>query len=169
MAPGILAIGADSPHSLRCTLTPTRRPQAGCNSGSPGEVMASRCSLAVTWFRSLSVLAAARRLRRLAILCLRVRRRRISGRRLGADMCAPDCRLEFLWCVTSIAQRRVRRPAIHPMATAPSTPIPWAHGPKVDLISPCRALYDLESPASWRFAVCSTRTFVRQILPIQKA
>ncbi len=54
--------------------------------GFPGETNSTRCSLAVR--RSLSVVAeaAARRLRSLATFSARVRRRRISGRRLGADI-----------------------------------------------------------------------------------
>src|ERR1700727_1763569 len=54
--------------------------------GWPGEPMASLCSLAVTRVRSASVLAADSRLRSCTILSFLVRRRRISGRRLGADM-----------------------------------------------------------------------------------
>jgi hypothetical protein len=54
--------------------------------GWPGDKMASLCSLAVMRARSASVLAEAKRLRNWTIFSFRVRRRRISGRRLGADM-----------------------------------------------------------------------------------
>src|ERR1700675_3531430 len=55
-------------------------------SGFPGETKPTRCSLAVRRSLSLEAEAAARRLRSFAIFSARVRRRRISGRRLGADM-----------------------------------------------------------------------------------
>src|SRR5512132_1436943 len=55
-------------------------------SGLPGELNSRRCSLAVRRARSASAVAFSRRLRSCTTLSLRVRRRRISGRRLGADM-----------------------------------------------------------------------------------
>src|SRR5271157_5442330 len=54
--------------------------------GLPGETRPTRCSLAVSRSLSLEAEAAARRLRSLATFSARVRRRRISGRRLGADI-----------------------------------------------------------------------------------
>src|SRR6202158_695856 len=54
--------------------------------GFPGETKATRCSLAVRRSLSVEADAAARRLRSFAIFSARVRRRRIFGRRLGADM-----------------------------------------------------------------------------------
>src|SRR5258708_28224693 len=54
--------------------------------GLPGETKPTRCSLAVRRSLSLEAEAAARRLRNFAIFSARVRRRRISGRRLGADI-----------------------------------------------------------------------------------
>src|SRR5580658_1939253 len=65
-------------------------------SGWPGDRMASLCSLAVMRVLSASVFAAARRLRNWTIFSLRVRRRRISGRRLGADMNPPETNLPDL-------------------------------------------------------------------------
>ncbi len=54
--------------------------------GLPGETKPTRCSLAVRRSLSFEAEAAARRLRSFAIFSARVRRRRISGRRLGADI-----------------------------------------------------------------------------------
>jgi len=54
--------------------------------GMPGETNPTRCNLAVRRSLSAEVDAAARRLRNLATFSARVRRRRISGRRLGADI-----------------------------------------------------------------------------------
>src|SRR5713226_5443341 len=54
--------------------------------GLPGETKPTRCSLAVRRSLSVEAEAAARRLRSFAIFSARVRRRRISGRRLGADI-----------------------------------------------------------------------------------
>jgi hypothetical protein len=54
--------------------------------GWPGDPTASLWSLSVMRVRSASVFAAAKRLRSWTIFSLRVRRRRISGRRLGADI-----------------------------------------------------------------------------------
>jgi hypothetical protein len=55
-------------------------------SGFPGETRPTRCSLAVRRSLSVEAEAAARRLRNFATFSARVRRRRISGRRLGADI-----------------------------------------------------------------------------------
>src|SRR5271157_2276033 len=55
-------------------------------SGFPGETKPTRCSLAVRRSLSFDAEAAARRLRSFVIFSARVRRRRISGRRLGADI-----------------------------------------------------------------------------------
>src|ERR1700686_571924 len=55
-------------------------------SGLPGETHPIRLSFAVRRSLSLEAEAAARRLRSLATFSARVRRRRISGRRLGADI-----------------------------------------------------------------------------------
>jgi len=57
--------------------------------GWPGEAIESLCSFAVRRLRSASLLTADKRLRNWTIFSLRERRRRISGRRLGADMKAP--------------------------------------------------------------------------------
>ena len=65
--------------------TPSRT-QAFLSNGCPGELNSRRCSLAAMRARSASVEAALWRFLSLAIFSLRVRRRRISGRRLGADM-----------------------------------------------------------------------------------
>src|SRR5882757_4588967 len=54
--------------------------------GLPGETKPTRCSLAIRRSLSFEVEAAARRLRSFATFSARVRRRRISGRRLGADI-----------------------------------------------------------------------------------
>src|SRR5277367_5017202 len=74
----------------------TQRPVWGYsafNKGVPGETSPWRSSFARKRVRSVSEEAAARLLRSLRIFSLRVRRRRISGRRLGADMnYAPDLR-----------------------------------------------------------------------------
>jgi hypothetical protein len=71
--------------------------------GCPGDPTESLCSLAVIRDLSASVLARARRLRRCEIFSLRVRRRRISGRRLGADIgCAPG----NFSCRSRIASRK---------------------------------------------------------------
>jgi hypothetical protein len=56
------------------------------SSGVPGEFKPSRLILVVIRFRSVSDEAAVNRFRSFTIFSLRVRRRRISGRRLGADM-----------------------------------------------------------------------------------
>src|SRR5947209_12519216 len=60
--------------------------QSYFTSGCPGDRIANLCSFAVMRVRSASVLAADRRFRSCTIFSFRVRRRRISGRRLGADM-----------------------------------------------------------------------------------
>src|SRR5271155_3346057 len=71
--------------------------------GLPGETNSTRCSLAVRRSLSAETEAAARRLRSLAIFSARVRRRRISGRRLGAD-------IKFsLVCVDGLLQRQSNR------------------------------------------------------------
>jgi hypothetical protein len=57
--------------------------------GFPGETKPTRCSLAVRRSLSMEADAAARRLRSFATFSARVRRRRISGRRLGADISSP--------------------------------------------------------------------------------
>ena len=57
--------------------------------GFPGETKPTRCSLAVRRSLSMEADAAARRLRSFATFSARVRRRRISGRRLGADIRSP--------------------------------------------------------------------------------
>src|SRR6185295_10572998 len=66
-----------------------RRTQAFLSKGCPGELNSRRCSLAAMRVRSASEEAAACRFLSLATFSLRVRRRRISGRRLGADISAP--------------------------------------------------------------------------------
>jgi len=54
--------------------------------GLPGELNSSRCNFAVSFVRSVSAVAFSRRFLSCTIFSLRVRRRRISGRRLGADI-----------------------------------------------------------------------------------
>jgi hypothetical protein len=54
--------------------------------GLPGELNSSRCNFAVSFVRSASAVAFSRRFLSCTIFSLRVRRRRISGRRLGADI-----------------------------------------------------------------------------------
>ncbi|HMC73479.1 MAG TPA: hypothetical protein VKG87_04190, partial [Terriglobales bacterium] len=54
--------------------------------GCPGELRPRRCSFFVTACLSLSDVLIAIRLRRREIFSLRVRRRRISGRREGPDI-----------------------------------------------------------------------------------
>lgn len=66
------------------------RAQAFFSSGCPGEFNPKRCSLPAILVRSASVEAAAWRFFSLAIFSVRVRRRRISGLRLGADIESPD-------------------------------------------------------------------------------
>ena len=56
------------------------------SNGLPGETNPRRWIFAVSRLRSASEVAAARRFRKFLTFSLRVRRRRISGRRLGADM-----------------------------------------------------------------------------------
>jgi hypothetical protein len=68
------------------TLTLRAVPYALLISGMPGEVKPTRCSFAVRRSLSAETEAAARRLRSFKIFSARVRRRRISGRRLGADI-----------------------------------------------------------------------------------
>jgi len=63
----------------------------------PGETRPRRCSLAVMRVRSASVEAAASRLRNWLTFSLRVRRRRISGRRLGADTKEAPVPATVLW------------------------------------------------------------------------
>lgn len=54
--------------------------------GLPGETSDKRCSLSLSRFFSLSLDAAAMRLRSFVTFSLRARRRRISGVRLCADI-----------------------------------------------------------------------------------
>src|SRR6266404_7942101 len=88
-----MAAGRLHPHGDECG----KEPSEICNgrilecyalltSGFPGETKPTRCSLAVRRSLSFEAEAAARRLRSFAIFSARVRRRRISGRRLGADI-----------------------------------------------------------------------------------
>lgn len=69
--------------------------QSCFNSGVPGELKPRRLILPVMRFRSVSEEAAAKRFRNFRIFSLRARRRRISGRRLGADISmTPDLKLK---------------------------------------------------------------------------
>src|SRR6202011_5722388 len=78
--------------------------------GFPGETKPTRCSLAVMRSLSVEAEAAARRLRSFAIFSARVRRRRISGRRLGADMKVSLVFSEAISEITSQIDGRRRRP-----------------------------------------------------------
>ena len=78
--------------------------------GFPGETKPTRCSLAVSRSLSLEAEAAARRLRSFAIFSARVRRRRISGRRLGADIKFSLVFSEAISEITSQIDSRCRRP-----------------------------------------------------------
>ena len=81
-------LGQGMTHTRRCKL------MRYFNSGSPGDPIDIRWSFAVMRVLSASDCAADRRLRSFAIFSLRVRRRRISGRRLGADInLSPEMRV----------------------------------------------------------------------------
>jgi hypothetical protein len=81
---GIKEIDKAGPKTL---LHPFKNLNQALTRGCPGDVNARRCNFPVTRVFSASLVAWAKRLRNLRIFSLRVRRRRISGRRLGADIC----------------------------------------------------------------------------------
>src|SRR5579864_6899387 len=90
---------------------PTEQLRFYFTNGCPGDSIASLCNLAMMRARSTSVLAAARRLRNWTIFSLRVRRRRISGRRLGADMRVGSWKIlsyEYNTGIRSVCRRSAR-------------------------------------------------------------